>query len=88
MKAADETETMQLAVGASGCDDMVVQKLRLLRDNGSSCVAGDLADFLEDKRMHHTPGAPHNSFGRHRSEAHGRGAKSFSWFADKLLPGR
>jgi putative transposase len=61
MKASDVTETLELALEASGCDDVtVVHKPRLLSDNGPSYVAGDLGDFLEDKGMEHVRGAPHH----------------------------
>ena len=61
MKAEDVTDTLELALEASGCDQAtVVHKPRLLSDNGSSYVAGDLADFLEDKGMDHVRGAPHH----------------------------
>ena len=61
MKAGDVTDTLELALEASGCDDVtVVHKPRLLSDNGSSYVAGDLADFLEDKGMDHVRSAPHH----------------------------
>ncbi|SFO37933.1 Integrase core domain-containing protein [Roseovarius lutimaris] len=36
----------------------VLHKPRLLSDNGSSYIAGDLADWLEDKGMDHVRGAP------------------------------
>ena len=36
----------------------VVHKPRLLSDNGSSYVAGDLAEWLEDKGIDHVRGAP------------------------------
>ncbi len=59
MKARDVTDTLELALTASGCDQaMVLHKPRLLSDNGSSYVAGDLADWLEDKGMDHVRGAP------------------------------
>jgi transposase InsO family protein len=32
----------------------------LLSDNGSPYLAGDLAEFLEDKGMDHVRGAPHH----------------------------
>ena len=61
MKAEDVTDTLELALEVSGCDQAtVVHKPRLLSDNGSSYVAGDLADFLEDKGMDHVRGAPHH----------------------------
>jgi transposase InsO family protein len=61
MKAADVTDTLELALEASGCDHAsVVQKPRLLSDNGSSYVAADLADYLDAKGMDHVRGAPHH----------------------------
>ena len=36
----------------------VVHRPRLLSDNGSSYIAGDLAEWLEDKGMDHVRGAP------------------------------
>ena len=50
MRADDVTETLMLALKASGCNRAeVVHKPRLLSDNGSSYIAGDLADWLEDQ---------------------------------------
>jgi transposase InsO family protein len=44
------TDTLELALQASGCDQIhVVHKPRLLSDNGSSYVSGDLAEWLQDK---------------------------------------
>ena len=49
MKAGDVTETLELALEASGCDQAeVIHKPRLLSDNGSSYISGDLADWLEN----------------------------------------
>ena len=61
MKAQDGTDTLDLALEASGCDcATVATKPRLLSDNGSSYVAGDLAKYLEGKDMDHVRGAPHH----------------------------
>lgn len=61
MKAADVTDKLELALDASGCNQATVaQKLRLLSDNGSSYVAADLAEYLEDKGMDHVRGAPNH----------------------------
>jgi len=61
MKAGDVTDTLDLALAASGCDQAtVLHKPRLLSDNGSSYVAGDLANWLEEKGMDHVRGAPHH----------------------------
>ena len=61
MKAEDVTDTLQLALAASGCDQArVIHKPRLLSDNGSSYVSADLAEWLDDNGMRHVRGAPHH----------------------------
>ena len=61
MRAGDVTDTLDLALQASGCDQMhVVHKPRLLSDNGSSYVSGDLAEWLQDNGMKHSRGAPYH----------------------------
>lgn len=59
MRAEDVTDTLTLALEASGCDQVdVAHRPRLLSDNGASYIAGDLAEWLEDKGMDHVRGAP------------------------------
>ncbi len=59
MKTEDVTDTLDLALQASGCDQAtVLHKPRLLSDSGSSYISGELADWLEDKQMDHVRGAP------------------------------
>lgn len=59
MKAEDVTDTLKLALQASGCDQAnVLHKPRLLSDNGPSYVASELADWLSDRKMNHVRGAP------------------------------
>ena len=61
MRAEDVTETLKLALEASGCDRAdVMHKPRLLSDNGSSYIASDLAEWLEDNGMDHIRGAPNH----------------------------
>jgi transposase InsO family protein len=61
MKAEDVTATLELALKASGCDQaMVVHKPRLLSDNGSSYISGDLAEWLDDRSIEHVRGAPYH----------------------------
>jgi transposase InsO family protein len=61
MTSYDVTETLELALQASGCDQAeVVQKPRLLSDNGSSYVSNELAEWLSDKGMSHVRGAPYH----------------------------
>jgi putative transposase len=59
MKAEDVTDTLNLALKASGCDGATVrQRPRLLSDNGPCYVAGDLAQWLQDQEIDHVRGAP------------------------------
>ena len=61
MTAQDVTATLEMALKASGCDQAHVHhKPRLLSDNGSSYIAGDLADWLDDRKMTHVRGAPYH----------------------------
>ena len=61
MKADDVTDTLKLALKASGCDKAnVIHKPRLLSDNGSSYISGDLAEWLKDQKMDHVRGAPYH----------------------------
>jgi len=61
MKARDVTDTLNLALEASGCDKVAVKhKPHLLSDNGASYVAGELADWLADKKMSHVRGTPYH----------------------------
>ena len=59
MKAQDVTATLDLALAASGLDQMtVVHRPRFLSDNGSFYVASDLADWLDERNIEHVRGAP------------------------------
>ena len=61
MKTTDVTDTLTLALTASGCDQAHVRhKPRLLSDNGSSYVSAELADWLDERRMGHVRGAPYH----------------------------
>jgi transposase InsO family protein len=59
MQAEDVTDTLELALAASGCDQAHVQhKPRLLSDNGPSYIAGELAEWIKAQNMSHVRGAP------------------------------
>ncbi len=61
MKVKDVTDTLELALTASGCDqDNIRKKPRLLSDNGASYVAHDLASWLKSRKMDHVRGAPYH----------------------------
>jgi transposase InsO family protein len=59
MRAEDVTDTLELALKASGCDSAkVLHKPKLLSDNGPSYIAGDLAEWIGANNMSHVRGAP------------------------------
>ena len=59
MRAEDVTDTLDMARGASGCNNAAVQhKPRLLSDNGPSYIAGEAAEYIEANKMSHAGGAP------------------------------
>lgn len=59
MQVEDVTDTLNLALAASGCASAKIQnKPRLLSDNGPCYIAGDLAKWLERKNIEHIRGAP------------------------------
>ena len=59
MKVGDVTETLDLALQASGLDRAkVVHRPRLLSDNGPSYISADLAEWLDKRNMAHVRGAP------------------------------
>src|SRR5580658_10192227 len=61
MKAEDVTATLDLALLASGLDQAgPADRPRLLSDNGSSHIAGDLAKWLGDRNIKHLRGAPYH----------------------------
>ena len=70
MRAGDVTDTLDLALAAPGCDQAHVHhRLRLLSDNGLSCIAGELADYSKAQRRSHVRGAPFHPRPRARSSA-------------------
>ena len=59
MRAQDVTETLELALTASGCDSArVLHKPKLLSDNGPSYIASELAEWIDANGMSHVRGAP------------------------------
>jgi putative transposase len=59
MRAEDVTETLDMALEASGCASASVKhRPRLLSDNGPSYIAEELADYISAKKMSHVRGAP------------------------------
>jgi len=61
MAASDVQDTLNQALEETGLDQAnVVHRPRLLSDNGPCYISGELAEYLEDKGMPHTRGAPYH----------------------------
>ncbi len=88
MKAEDVTDTLDLALQASGCDQIhVAHKPRLLSDNGSSYVSSDLADWLQEKGMKHSRGAPYHPQTQGKIERWHQTLKNRILLENYFLPG-
>ena len=88
MKAEDVTDTLELALTASGCDQAHVQhKPRLLSDNGSSYISGDLAVWLDKQRMRHVRGAPYHPQTQGKIERWHQTLKNRILLENYFLPG-
>nr|WP_139250706.1 IS3 family transposase [Litoreibacter ascidiaceicola] len=88
MRTEDVTDTLDLALEASGCDQVhVVHKPRLLSDNGSSYVSGELAEWLQDKGMKHSRGAPYHPQTQGKIERWHQTLKNRILLENYFLPG-
>lgn len=88
MKASDVTDTLELALQASGCDQVAVRhKPRLLSDNGASYVSEELADWLGSQNMSHVRGAPYHPQTQGKIERWHQTLKNRILLENYFLPG-
>jgi len=88
MKASDVTETLELALQASGCDQVAVRhRPRLLSDNGASYISAELADWLNDNGMDHVRGAPYHPQTQGKIERWHQTLKNRILLENYFLPG-
>ena len=88
MKTSDVTDTLELALQASGCNQVAVQhKPRLLSDNGASYVSGELADWLSAEGMDHVRGAPYHPQTQGKIERWHQTLKNRILLENYFLPG-
>jgi len=88
MKARDVTETLELALQASGCDQVTVRhRPRLLSDNGASYISAELADWLNDNGMDHVRGAPYHPQTQGKIERWHQTLKNRILLENYFLPG-
>ena len=88
MKTSDVTDTLNMALVASGCDQAnVVHKPRLLSDNGASYISGELADYIKDNKMSHVRGAPYHPQTQGKIERWHQTLKNRILLENYFLPG-
>ena len=88
MKAEDVTATLEQALQVSGLDQAKpTDRPRLLSDNGSSYVAGDLAKWLGDRNIKHVRGAPYHPMTQGKIERWHLSLKSRILLENYYLPG-
>src|SRR5438067_2015238 len=88
MKAEDVTATLELALQASGLHQAKpAQRPRLLSDNGSSYIAGDLAKWLDDRKIKHLRGAPYHPMTQGKIERWHQTLKNRILLENYFLPG-
>ena len=88
MNADDVTDTLELALKASGLGAArVVHRPRLLSDNGSSYISTTLAKWLEDQKMQHVRGAPYHPMTQGKIERWHQTLKNRILLENYYLPG-
>ncbi len=88
MAASDVTDTLGLALKASGLNQVDVrQRPRLLSDNGPSYIAKDLSDWLDEQGMGHTRGKPYHPMTQGKIERWHLSLKSRILLENYYLPG-
>jgi len=88
MRTEDVTDTLDLALAASGCGQVhVAHKPLLLSDNGSSYVSAELAEWLQDKGMKHSRGAPYHPQTQGKIERWHQTLKNRFLLENYFLPG-
>ena len=88
MRAEDVTDTLTLALEASGLDQAkVVHRPRLLSDNGSSYVSAELCQWLQSQSMAHVRGAPYHPMTQGKIERWHQTLKNRILLENYYLPG-
>jgi len=88
MKAEDVTATLDLALRAGGLEKAKpAERPKLLSDNGSSYIAGDLATWLADRQIKHLRGAPYHPMTQGKIERWHQTLKNRILLEHYFLPG-
>jgi putative transposase len=87
MSASDVQDTLLMALASSGLTHAQVQhRPRLLSDNGSCYVSGELRTFLQDRHMEHTRSAPYHPMTQGKIERYHRSMKNIVNLQNYFLP--
>jgi putative transposase len=88
MKAENVTATLELALKTASLEQAtVVHRPRLLSDNGSSYISGDLAKWLDNKSITHIRGAPYHPMTQGKIERWHQTLKNRILLENYYLPG-
>ena len=87
MNTSDVQETLDMAIEETGVDQVKVKhKPRLLSDNGPCYISSELKDYLKDKQMDHTRGAPYHPQTQGKIERYHRSMKNVVKLENYYLP--
>ena len=87
MSSNDVQDTLLMALASTGLDQVLVEhRPRLLSDNGSCYVSGELRTFLEKKHMEHTRSAPYHPMTQGKIERYHRSMKNIVNLQNYFLP--
>ena len=89
MGAQDVTATLDMALALTGVDQIKVRhRPRLLSDNGPAYVSGELRQYLREREMDHTRGAPYHPMTQGKIERWHRTMKNVIKLENYYLPGQ
>ena len=87
MSTTDVQETLLMALASTGLDQVLVEhRPRLLSDNGSCYVSGELRSFLESRHIEHTHSAPYHPMTQGKIERYHRSMKNIVNLQNYFLP--
>jgi len=87
MTAEDVKSTLDLAILNTGMKaKKIIQRPKLLSDNGPCYISGELKDYLKDKRIRHTRGRPFHPQTQGKIERYHRSMKNIIHLDHYFLP--
>lgn len=87
MNHTDVEQTLDMALATTGVKQVAVKhRPRLLSDNGSAYISGDLADYLAQHGIRHTRGAPYHPQTQGKIERYHRSIKNIICLEHHYFP--